>query len=424
MAVIMGVALPASADDNVLQIDDFTVAPGTQPVVSVKMNNTASISSIQFDLVLPTGVTIAKDEYGDCLVDLSTSRTSSRRHMASCVERDGNIYHISVQPTGSYVFSGTSGEVLQVTLDIAADLANSRYFLNVVNQKLQELSGAMHSPENFDVAMRSSDGQEAKNTLRIADFTLEAGKQVKIPVLMTNTADIAVLQFDLKIPEGFVLACDSYGDALIDISTDRTTSRQHVVSYKTITDGFVRIVVTSPHNAVFAGKSGAVVEFTVDVPRALEAGDYTFELKNMVLTTPSLNEYRPADATGTCHLTKTIVKVSEIAIPNDCVFVYVNNTVHFPAEALPQKAEVRTLTWSSEDPNICTVDADGNITAVSRGVTKVHAYANDDSGIEAECKVLTAEIADGPLYLYDINRDGHLSISDVNELIEYILEKK
>ena len=65
--------------ENTIYIENTTAMPGTQLVLSVKMKNTISVQGFQFDLVLPEGVTVAEDEDGFLLAELSTERTTAKK---------------------------------------------------------------------------------------------------------------------------------------------------------------------------------------------------------------------------------------------------------------------------------------------------------------------------------------------------------
>ena len=62
------------------------------------------------------------------------------------------------------------------------------------------------------------------------------------------------------------------------------------------------------------------------------------------------------------------------------------------ATVKPDNAWNRTVTWSSSDPSIATVDENGTVTAIAEGEAIITAESAD--GVKAECKV-TVEKKDG-----------------------------
>lgn len=54
---------------------------------------------------------------------------------------------------------------------------------------------------------------------------------------------------------------------------------------------------------------------------------------------------------------------------------------------LPENAGTKELKWSSEDPEVATVDENGVVTGMKLGETVITATATDDSIVSATCKV-------------------------------------
>lgn len=57
------------------------------------------------------------------------------------------------------------------------------------------------------------------------------------------------------------------------------------------------------------------------------------------------------------------------------------------ATVAPANAYYQTVTWSSSDEQVATVDADGNVTALKEGSAIITATATDGSGVSASCKL-------------------------------------
>ena len=58
----------------------------------------------------------------------------------------------------------------------------------------------------------------------------------------------------------------------------------------------------------------------------------------------------------------------------------------------PDNAIDKTVTWSSDNTAVATVDATGRVHAVAVGTAIITATANDDSGVKATCKVTVQPI--------------------------------
>ncbi len=80
--------------------------------------------------------------------------------------------------------------------------------------------------------------------------------------------------------------------------------------------------------------------------------------------------------------------ITEVSVTPETLDLYKGNTADLTAKVLPLTVTDRTVTWSSNNPAVATVDAFGHVTAVGRGSTTIRATANGDNSKYAECKVI------------------------------------
>ena len=78
-------------------------------------------------------------------------------------------------------------------------------------------------------------------------------------------------------------------------------------------------------------------------------------------------------------------KVAAIELSENEKTVFVGDTFTITATVKPEDAFNRTVTWSSSDPSIATVDENGTVTAIAEGEAIITAESAD--GVTAECKV-------------------------------------
>lgn len=130
------------------------------------------------------------------------------------------------------------------------------------------------------------------------EIEIEKGTtELQLPILMTNEDKIAGFQCDLYLPDGFRVATDEYDDYLMDVA--RTTTKRHSIATREMSDGALRIVLSSMTNATFSDNSGAVLNITVSVDANVATGNHVVSLKNIVLTDPRAARYTSADVSGT-----------------------------------------------------------------------------------------------------------------------------
>ena len=102
-------------------------------------------------------------------------------------------------------------------------------------------------------------------------------------------------------------------------------------------------------------------------------------------------------ACSRCNIEETrvipkLVRASAIELSESEKTVFVGDTFTITATVKPEDAFNRTVTWSSSDPSIATVDENGTVTAIAKGEAIITAESAD--GVKAECKV-TVEKKDG-----------------------------
>jgi len=84
---------------------------------------------------------------------------------------------------------------------------------------------------------------------------------------------------------------------------------------------------------------------------------------------------------------KEVVLVNAINLNQTTATVVEEGTVQLSATVLPDNAENKTLAWSSDNPAVATVNAQGLVTAVKAGTAKITAAATDESGVKSSCTI-------------------------------------
>ena len=107
--------------------------------------------------------------------------------------------------------------------------------------------------------------------------------------------------------------------------------------------------------------------------------------------------------------------ITSLTLDKTTAKIYVGETLQLNASTAPEYATNHTVTWSSSNESVATVDENGVVTAIAKGTANITAKANDGSGLEATCKV-TVEVPNGVITLganvLNIqNQGGLISIS-------------
>ena len=87
------------------------------------------------------------------------------------------------------------------------------------------------------------------------------------------------------------------------------------------------------------------------------------------------------------------VKVTAITLNKTATTITAGQTETLSVSSVtPDDATDQTVTWSSDNEAVATVDADGKVTAVAFGTANITATANDGSGVKATCAVTVSKV--------------------------------
>ena len=86
--------------------------------------------------------------------------------------------------------------------------------------------------------------------------------------------------------------------------------------------------------------------------------------------------------------------VSRITVTAAGNRVPVGGTLALTADFVPGNATMKEVTWSSANPQIASVDENGNVTGLKRGGTSITAAAKDGSNVRASFNILVAQSAE------------------------------
>ena len=199
-----------------------------------------------------------------------------------------------------------------------------------------------------------------RDRLYIENFDIAAGETLQVPVLLLNDTVYCGLQTDLYLPEGLSLDMED-DEYIIDLTSRRHSS--HTVASRQLSDGAIRIYVSSISAKEFSGNSGAIMVLSITADNNF-SGRAVIELKNSIC----------AEAIGTRH-----VLDDEACIVNPGYIPAIRGDVN--CDGLVNISDVTAL--------------------ISAIVNESFDAVNMDNA--------------------DVNGDGLVNISDVTMLISYVL---
>jgi hypothetical protein len=97
-----------------------------------------------------------------------------------------------------------------------------------------------------------------------------------------------------------------------------------------------------------------------------------------------------AAKTVTAHFTETAVRVTGVTVTPDAATINIGATRQLTATVAPANATNQAVTWSSSDPAVATVDANGLVTAVAAGTATI-TVTTADGGHTATSAITVVE---------------------------------
>ena len=129
------------------------------------------------------------------------------------------------------------------------------------------------------------------------------------------------------------------------------------------------------------------------------------------ITTASIEVKAPSD---------NPVVATSISLDKLYAVVMEGESTAFVATVEPLDVTMKDVVWSTSDATIATVDQNGNVTGLKKGVALITATTKDGTNLTAQGVVIVdkEDFLEG-----DIDHNGIIDIADVTELILKVLSK-
>ena len=149
---------PATNTENAIILENVTANTGTTVSFPISLTNKDEITALQMDLHLPTGITLATDEEGDARIE-TTNRVSSK-HTVDCSKMADGSYRIICYSTKNSSFTGNSGTLFNLMLNIDANVGDGDYEVTSTGIELSDVTGTAYK------------GNDAKGIVTVKSYML------------------------------------------------------------------------------------------------------------------------------------------------------------------------------------------------------------------------------------------------------------
>lgn len=285
-ALMLVCSISAMADNRVY-IEPFSITPGETKEVAVMMENDTPISSLQFDLTLPDGLSYP----ADAVISKNMARITRTSHSVAAVQRNGFVrFLIAEQSTDPLTgaIKGSKGALftIQVTADEDFDSGDVCLVKVVgVNNTVQDENGVF-TPEVINMNSSYAQAYVFAGTFvpEVKELNLVDDEMQSVSLSLNNVInEIRGLQADIVLPEGISFAENEEGEFFG--YTDRLSDNTIITSQRLEgEENAYRILISSQTNDVFYGNEGALFSIFVKASGTVPA-DAVIEIRDVTVST-------------------------------------------------------------------------------------------------------------------------------------------
>ena len=277
MLLAMGCIAAFAQGTNKLYIEDFDIAPGETKTLDIILDNEDPVSSLQFDILFPKGLT-----YVEGSLEKVTSRITRSSHSIMAVsqpsDNDNAQYRMGFISTSSAMSNssvkGNEGALLRIQVKADYNYTGS-YIL---------MSGIIGSNGTVSPSVRL-DMEDCNVTagVHVGDLNVDYDQIIVRPLDMAqlavnfdNVIDVVGMQFNVTLPEGVNFVEDEQGEFIT--YSDRLSGN---VTASVAPDPEVKnqytVIISSLTSDVFEGETGTLFALNL-------AGNKNFTTGNVVIS--------------------------------------------------------------------------------------------------------------------------------------------
>ena len=207
-------------DPNSLAVADQSANCGKSVTIPIEMNNVDAITAFQFEVVLPEGIT-----WSNCKL---TDRKED--HVLSAKKQANGIYVVTAISMGDENFSGNSGVVANLTLNVADDEVPGLYRVQIRNIELTTEEGEAAHPIDVNATLTIKDFTMG-DTNGDGDITITDAVAVISHILGNNVADFVSNAADVN-DDGDITITDAVNIIKLVLSGETSFAKVRNLRYE------------------------------------------------------------------------------------------------------------------------------------------------------------------------------------------------
>lgn len=277
---------------NAFYIPSTTLSAGAQQTLNINLKNENEITAFQFDLTLPSGITVNTmlNDDDEQVPNVQLTDRKKSKHQLSCIQQEDGSYRIVVISMSNQTFRDNDGAIVAVNVTASSTMSSGSYYAKLSNIHIVPIAdGAqgerIDQPDyttNINVTNASEDGDEDTKLYISTNSLVAGGNSQNIGIALSNSIDVTAFQFDITLPKGMTIENYLNDDDETVPNVQFTTRKKssHSISCNYRGDNRYTVVVLSMKNQAFGGNDGDVVSIKVNVPLSM-SGNQQVSLSNI-----------------------------------------------------------------------------------------------------------------------------------------------
>ena len=269
MLLAMGCIAAFAQGNNKLYIEDFDIAPGETKTLDIILENEDPVSSLQFDITFPTGLSYVEES-----LERVTSRITRTSHSIVDAKQGENVYRMGILSTSSETANSAvklnEGALLRIKVKADIDYKGS----SIKITQIIGSNGTVSDPVRLNM-----DDCVVNANVHVGDLKNEKPEVVVHPLefatvdfALDNIIDIVGLQAVVTLPEGINLAEDKDGEY---ITYSKRLSGNVVASISLLpgeTNKY-QLLISSLTSDKFEGSEGTLFGLNIMANKSFKSGD-------------------------------------------------------------------------------------------------------------------------------------------------------